>query len=124
MADFDAVLPDDIKDVVAISGQITAKVLRTAADGSPVVLEVVFAAGATWPGDDVHADSAEAIFVQSGSLRVGVPGSGVNGFDDICPAGAFLSAKRGTSHRPYSETGCTLLVFYPNKWEGSEAVAA
>lgn len=122
MADFDAVLSADIGDTFAISPDITAKVLRTAPDGSPVALEVVFAPGAAWPGEDVHSDSAEAVYVLSGVLRTGVPGSGVDKVDDACPAGTLVCAEQGTSHRPYSDTGCTLLLLYPDKWKGSAPI--
>jgi hypothetical protein len=124
MAEFDAVLVPEVGGAFAISPDITAKVLRKAPDGSPVALEVVFAAGARWPGPDVHAESSEAIFVLAGVLRTGIPGSGVNKVDDVCPAGTLVCAEQGTSHEPYSETGCTLLVTYPDKWKGSEPVAA
>ena len=119
MADFDAVLSTDILSTFAISPEISAKVLRTDAGGSPVALEVTFAPGAVWPGEDIHSDSAEAVYVQSGVLRTGVPGSGVDKVDDRCPAGSLVCAEQGTSHRPFSDTGCTLLLFYPDKWKGS-----
>lgn len=122
MADFDAVLTTEVGGAFAVSPQIAAKVLRTAPDGSPVALEVVFEPGARWPELDVHAESAEAIYVLAGVLRTGVPGSGVNKIDDACPAGTLVCAQQGTSHVPYSETGCTILVTYPDKWKGSEPV--
>lgn len=122
MAAFDAVLPSRITGMLQITPDITAKVLRTAVDGSPAALEVVFAPGARWPGADVHTDSDELVVVKSGVLNTGVPGAGI--VDDACPAGAVVCAERGTSHVPYSDTGCTLYLFYPSKWAGSQPVAA
>ena len=124
MADFDSVLTAGIGDAIAISPEISAKVLRTGVDGSPVALEVVFGPGARWPEVDVHASSAEVIYVLSGELRTGIPGSGVDKVGDTCPAGTLVCAELGTSHQPYSETGCTLLVVYPDSWKGSVPVAA
>ncbi|MEY9860813.1 hypothetical protein ABH935_006450 [Catenulispora sp. GAS73] len=122
MAAFDAVLPSRIGGEFQISSDITAKVLRTAADGSPAALEVVFAAGAKWPGEDAHTDSDELVVVKSGVLHTGVAGAGIDG-TDACPADAVVCAEQGTAHVPYSPTGCTLLLFYPSKWAGSQPVA-
>lgn len=120
MPDFDAVQPAAVGATISISPDITAKALRTAPDGSPVALEVVFAPGAVWPGEDSHTDSAEAVYVMSGVLNTGVPGTGVDKVGDACPAGTLVCAEQGTSHRPYSDAGCTLLLLYPDKWKGSE----
>jgi hypothetical protein len=122
MPAFDAVLPGRITAEFEITPGITAKVLRTAADGSPAALEVVFAPGARWPGEDTHTDSDELVIVQSGVLNTGISGAGIDD-GDACPVGAVVCAEQGTSHVPYSDTGCTLLLFYPSKWAGSQPAA-
>lgn len=124
MAAFDAVLPGRIMEKFQITPEITAKILRTATDGTPAALEVVFAPGARWPGADEHNDSDELVVVQSGVLHTGVPGAGIDD-SDACPVGAVVCAQQGTAHVPYAgDAGCTLLLFYPGKWVGSEPVAA
>jgi anti-sigma factor ChrR (cupin superfamily) len=63
-----------------------------------------FAPGAEFPGIDVHESGPEQIYVISGVLSGGK-------FD--YREGDFVHQPKDTSHAPYSEKGCTLLVIYP-----------
>ncbi len=62
--------------------------------------------GAVWEGMDVHTDSAEEVYVLSGTFN--------DGIRDY-PAGTFIHHPIGSSHIPQSKTGCTLFIFYPGK---------
>lgn len=65
---------------------------------------VDIAAGAVWPGLDVHEPGPEEVFVVSGVFNDGVRDY---------PAGSFIHCPAGSSHVPQSATGCRLFVFYP-----------
>jgi anti-sigma factor ChrR (cupin superfamily) len=62
--------------------------------------------GAIWEGVDVHTDSAEEVYVLSGTFN--------DGIRDYA-AGTFIHHPIGSSHIPQSKTGCTLFIFYPGK---------
>lgn len=60
--------------------------------------------GAKFPGVDLHDKGAEQIYVISG-----VFGGGKEDYHE----GDFVHQPKNSSHIPQSETGCTLLVIYP-----------
>ncbi len=62
--------------------------------------------GAVWEGIDIHTDSAEEVYVLSGTFN--------DGIRDYA-AGTFIHHPIGSSHIPQSKTGCTLFIFYPGK---------
>jgi hypothetical protein len=73
-------------------------------DGLRRALEVELDRGAQWPGIDYHVPGPEEVYVLDGD------------FDDgarVHAAGTFLHHPAGSSHSPRSESGCRLLVFYP-----------
>jgi anti-sigma factor ChrR (cupin superfamily) len=67
-------------------------------------LQVEIDAGARWPGVDYHMPGPEEVFVVAGDFN---DGRGRYG------AGTFLHHPAGSSHSPWSETGCVLFVYYP-----------
>ena len=69
------------------------------------VLRVDIAPGACWPGLDVHEPGAELVYVLAGDFGDGRA---------TYPKGTFLHHPRGTSHRPQSVGGCSLLVMFPD----------
>jgi quercetin dioxygenase-like cupin family protein len=58
-----------------------------------------FAPGTTWPATDHHEDE-ERYFVLSGEVVEGA---------DRYPAGTYVTFHAGSSHRPGSETGASML---------------
>ncbi|MFR9676889.1 cupin domain-containing protein [Streptomyces sp. TR02-1] len=71
----------------------------------PASAFVWFAPGARIAGDH-HADSAEITVVLRGELT---DESGTYGPDDV------LTAERGTTHSPHTQTGCFLYVIFPDR---------
>ena len=63
-----------------------------------------FAPGAKFPGIDLHENGPEQIYVISGVL---------SGGKEDYREGDFIHQPKDSSHAPYSDTGCTLLVIYP-----------
>jgi hypothetical protein len=73
-------------------------------NGSRRALHVEVEAGARWPELDYHVPGPEEVYVLSGTFDDGVR---------LHPAGTFIHHPAGSSHRPTSPDGCTLLVYYP-----------
>ncbi|WP_461481261.1 cupin domain-containing protein [Porticoccus sp.] len=92
----------DVEPVELLPG-ITERKIWTGENGSwAAVYE--FAPGAKFPGIDLHASGPEQIYVISGIF-----GGGREDYRE----GDFVHQPKNTSHMPQSETGCTLLVIYP-----------
>jgi uncharacterized cupin superfamily protein len=72
--------------------------------GGVRALAVDWEPGAQWPGLDVHEPGPEVVYVVDGELIDG---------DTVLRPGEAAVYPAGSSHSPRSETGCRLLVFYP-----------
>lgn len=93
----------DIKAVETAVPGITQRVLWEGLNGKRVeVFE--FAAGAIYPGLDIHEPGPEQVYVISGDL---------SGDGNTYRTGDFVHYPAGTSHIPRSENGCVLLVNFP-----------
>jgi anti-sigma factor ChrR (cupin superfamily) len=73
--------------------------------GQAVMVEI--APGAKWEGVDFHQDNSEEVLVMHGIFN--------DGIRDY-PAGTFIHHPIGSSHVPQSAIGCTLFIFYPEKY--------
>lgn len=73
--------------------------------GGRTALVVDIAAGAKWPGLDIHEPGPEEVYVVDGVFNDGVRDY---------PAGTFIHHPAGSSHVPQSRKGCVLFVFYPD----------
>jgi anti-sigma factor ChrR (cupin superfamily) len=73
-------------------------------DNDKRVVVVEFQPGTVFPVLDVHEPGPEQVFIISGVFNDG---------RDNFKAGAFIHNPAGSAHIPYSETGCVLLVIYP-----------
>ena len=65
---------------------------------------VEIAAGARYPGVELHSPGPEECFVVSGVFNDG---------ERDYPAGSFVHSPAGSGHVPQSKDGCTLFLFYP-----------
>ncbi len=92
----------DVETEEAAPG-ITQRILWQG-DNDKRVVVVEFQPGAVFPGLDVHGPGPEQVFVISGDFNDG---------RDIFKAGDFIHNPAGSAHIPKSETGCVLLVIYP-----------
>lgn len=90
-------------DATECAEGITERVLWEGENGKRALV-YEFKAGAVFPGVDVHEEAPEQVFVISGVFN--------DGRKDF-HAGSFLHFPKGTSHAPKSESGCVLLVLYP-----------
>lgn len=83
---------------------IRKRILRKAKSGFIAqILEID--AGAKFTQLDVHEPGSEEIFVVSGVFNDGV---------HDYPAGTYIHNPAGSAHIPQSETGCVLLVCFPD----------
>ncbi|RKZ71170.1 MAG: anti-sigma factor [Gammaproteobacteria bacterium] len=82
---------------------ITERVLWEGDNGKRAMV-YEFSPGAVFPGVDVHESGPEQVYVISGVFN--------DGREDF-PAGSFIHNPMGSAHAPKSESGCVLLVLYP-----------
>lgn len=92
----------DIKAEEAAPG-ITLRVLWEGDNGKRVEV-YEFAAGAVYPGLDVHEPGPEQVFIISGDFYDG---------KETFKAGDFIHNPAGSAHVPQSKNGCVLLVIFP-----------
>lgn len=90
-------------DAMECADGITERVLWEGEKGKRALV-YEFKAGAVFPGIDTHEAGPEQIYVISGVFN--------DGREDF-HAGSFLHLPTGSSHAPKSESGCVLLVLYP-----------
>ncbi|MEU9999355.1 cupin domain-containing protein [Streptomyces sp. NPDC050848] len=84
---------------------IAVKMLREGDDNSTLsAMLIEFAPGATF-GKEIH-ESQEILFVLAGEFYDG---------ERVHPAGTLITAQEGSVRWPQSQTGCRLLVLYPNR---------
>lgn len=90
-------------DATECAEGITERVLWEG-EGGKRALVYEFKAGAVFPGIDVHESGPEQIYVISGAFSDG---------REEFQAGSFLHLPKDSAHAPKSDTGCVLLVLYP-----------
>ena len=89
---------------VQVNDLITVRRLKESSASDPgVVMLLTFAPGAAF-GEDRHA-VREMLHVLAGEFSDG---------SDTWPAGTVICAEPGSVHYPQSETGCTVLAYYPD----------
>lgn len=108
---FDHTRPSDLdgRESLEIHPGVVAFPVRwasTAAGPLPVEAYVRFAPGCGYRVPDHHADSREVVLVLEGELR------DENG---VYPVGTRVEGARGSTHTPYSVTGCLLYVSFPER---------
>lgn len=82
---------------------IVLRMLQEGGTGSLSAMLIDFAAGARF-GEEIHQE-AEILFVLEGEFHDG---------EQAHPAGTLITAQKGSVHWPQSQTGCRVLVLYPN----------
>ncbi|MEH6468375.1 MAG: cupin domain-containing protein [Porticoccus sp.] len=102
---FDGVVSCNWQDVEADEAApgITQRVLWQGSDFKRVVV-FEFQPGSVYPGLDVHEPGPEQVYVISGEFNDG---------REVFKAGDFIHNPAGSAHIPQSETGCVLLVMFP-----------
>jgi anti-sigma factor ChrR (cupin superfamily) len=82
---------------------ITVRVLWEGENGKRAEV-YEFSPGAVYPGVEVHESGPEQVYIISGVFN--------DGREDF-HAGSFIHNPTGSAHAPKSESGCVLLVLYP-----------
>lgn len=93
---------NDIEATECADG-ITVRVLWEGDNGKRALV-YEFAAGAVYPGIDVHEVGPEQVYVISGVFN--------DGREDFT-AGSFTYNPKGSAHAPQTESGCVILVLHP-----------
>ncbi|MDX3694899.1 cupin domain-containing protein [Streptomyces europaeiscabiei] len=82
---------------------IVMRMLQEGAEGSLSAMLIDFDPGAKF-GEEIHQEQ-EILFVLEGEFHDG---------EHVHPAGTLITAQKGSVHWPQSQTGCRVLVLYPN----------
>ena len=88
-----------------IEGGLTVRTIWSGGNGVRI-LAVDWPPGGQWPGLDVHQPGPEVVYVVSGDLIDG---------DAVLSPGDAAVYPAGSSHSPRSDSGCRLIVFYPER---------
>ncbi|GAA3399281.1 cupin domain-containing protein [Streptomyces roseoviridis] len=86
-----------VKDGIAVT------MLREGPQDELSAMIIDFEPGAVF-GEELHA-TPEILFVLEGEFHDG---------EQVHPAGTLITARSGSVHWPQSETGCRVLVLYPD----------
>ncbi|MFE8940955.1 cupin domain-containing protein [Streptomyces sp. NPDC007872] len=106
LAGFDVTRADQASRRQVTDG-IAVTMLREGTDDELSAMLIDFEPGAVF-GEELHQTS-EVLFVLEGEFHDG---------QQIHPAGTLITATAGSVHWPQSETGCRLLVLYPDGMAG------
>ncbi|MFE0773324.1 cupin domain-containing protein [Streptomyces sp. NPDC058861] len=106
LAGFDVTHADQASRRQVTDG-IAVTMLREGTDDELSAMLIDFEPGAVF-GEELH-QTPEVLFVLEGEFHDG---------QQIHPAGTLITATAGSVHWPQSETGCRLLVLYPDGMAG------
>jgi len=102
---FDGVLSSNWKGITPheCAPNITERVMWEGENGKRAIV-YEFLPGSVFPGLDVHESGPEQIYIISGVFYDG---------KENHEEGSFIYFPKDTSHIPKSDSGCVLLVLYP-----------